>query len=108
MKNKNIWVIKIAGGYGSFFFEGTEMEAEQRRIDKCRWEGSIGKKRLATQEEIEQNKINDCWNHVGFENKFRYKCDCEPCSIRDEKLKRRRELYKLKKLNEKHNPSNQH
>lgn len=99
------WVITVAGGYGSFFFEGTEQEAEQRRIDKSRWEHAVAKKRLATSEEVSNNKIDDCWNHPNFNNNSRYKCDCDICVKRSNKLKRRRELYKLKK-NEKHHLHN--
>jgi len=40
---RDLWLITI-GGYGSFFFAGTEEEAEGMRSHKASWEGGIGKK----------------------------------------------------------------
>lgn len=51
------WVISVAG-YGSFLFEGSEKEAEEMRAHKSRWERGIGRKRLATQAEIESGRAN--------------------------------------------------
>lgn len=93
--NKKIWIIQLPY-YGSFIFEGTEIQSEQRRIDKSNWEGEIAKKRLATEDEILAKKpISECWNHPNFNNKFRYNCKCEICLKRKEKLAKRREQYKL-------------
>ena len=39
----NLWVIYVSG-YGEFFFVGTEKEAEEMRVHKCRWEQGIGRK----------------------------------------------------------------
>lgn len=51
------WVISVAG-YGSFLFEGSEKEAEEMRAHKARWERGIGRKRLATQAEIDSGRAN--------------------------------------------------
>ena len=45
------WLIYISG-YGTFFFDGTRKEAEEMRAHKANWEGGLGRKRYATQEEI--------------------------------------------------------
>ncbi|TDR90350.1 hypothetical protein [Enterovirga rhinocerotis] len=37
------WLIRVSG-YGTFEFEGTEPEAEEMRVHKCRWEGGTGMK----------------------------------------------------------------
>ena len=50
------WVISVAG-YGSFLFDGSEKEAEEMRAHKARWERGIGRKRLATPEEIKSGKV---------------------------------------------------
>ena len=47
----NTWVIYISG-YGTFFFKGTRKQAEEMRVHKANWEGGIGRKRLATVNEI--------------------------------------------------------
>jgi hypothetical protein len=49
------WMITVGGGYGSFFFEGIEKEAEEMRRHKANWEHAIARKRPATQEEIDAN-----------------------------------------------------
>ena len=51
------WVISVAG-YGSFLFEGNEKEAEEMRAHKARWERGIGRKRLATQAEIDSGRAS--------------------------------------------------
>lgn len=51
------WVISVAG-YGTFFFEGSEKEAEEMRAHKARWERGVGRKRLATQAEIDSGRPN--------------------------------------------------
>lgn len=97
MANKQMWVIQLPY-YGSFLFEGTEISAEEMRVDKSRWEGEIAKKRLATEDEILANQpLSFCWNHPNFNNVFRYQCKCEICLKRKEKLAKRREKYKIKK-----------
>ena len=48
-------MITVGGGYGSFFFEGIEKEAEEMRRHKANWEHAIARKRPATQEEIDAN-----------------------------------------------------
>jgi len=52
----NKWIIYV-GNYGSFLFEGTELEAEEMRQHKAVWEGGIGRKRLATEQEIKTKKL---------------------------------------------------
>ena len=49
------WVIDVAG-YGSFLFEGSEKQAEEMRAHKAWWEGGVGRKRPATQAEIDLGK----------------------------------------------------
>lgn len=46
-----VWAVYV-GGYGAFLHEGTEAEAEAMRAHKARWEGGIGRKRLATPQEV--------------------------------------------------------
>lgn len=53
MTETNAWVIQIGGGYGWFFFEGTEAEAENMR---AQWEQAVGRKRPADPEEIEAKR----------------------------------------------------
>jgi hypothetical protein len=48
-----VWIIN-AGGFGAFLFEGTAEEAEEMRRHKANYERGIGKKRLATAEEMER------------------------------------------------------
>lgn len=43
MAQKEKWQIFVAG-YGQFSFEGTEVEAEDMRAHKARWERGIGRK----------------------------------------------------------------
>ena len=38
------WVISV-GGYGIFFFDGSEIEAEEMRKHKAVWEQGCGRKR---------------------------------------------------------------
>jgi len=38
-------------GYGGFAFYGTEDEAEDMRVHKARWEGGVGRKRKAEQDD---------------------------------------------------------
>jgi hypothetical protein len=44
------WVITVAG-YGDFAFYGTEDESEEMRRHKARWEGGVGRKRLAADDD---------------------------------------------------------
>mgnify|MGYP000915409800 CR=1 FL=1 len=53
------WVISV-GGYGSFFFEGTEEQAEKMRCLKARWEQAVARKRLATAEELMIRILRKC------------------------------------------------
>jgi hypothetical protein len=57
---KQIWLITVGGGYGSFLYEGTEKQAEQRRKDKADWEGAVARKRLATDEEATPDRRSEC------------------------------------------------
>jgi len=57
------WVIWV-NNYGHFMFAGTEAEAEERRADKCKWEGAMGRKRPATDEEVRANKAPDSMEWV--------------------------------------------
>lgn len=77
-KQLTTWVISIAG-YGSFFFEGSETEAEEMRTDKARWEQGVGRKRLADEDEVQTDIIKNCKNHPNFTNKDRYHCTCGEC-----------------------------
>lgn len=74
----NTWIINVSG-YGSFFFEGNEKEAEEMRQHKARWEHGIARKRFADEEEIKTKIINCCRNHVNYKSKFRFDCDCGKC-----------------------------
>ena len=49
--DKNYWLITI-NSWGTHLLYGTEEEAEDFRKHKCRWEQSIGTKRIANNEEI--------------------------------------------------------
>ena len=49
--DKNYWLITI-NSWGTHLLYGTEEEAEDFRKHKCRWEQSIGIKRIANNEEI--------------------------------------------------------
>jgi len=44
------WHIEVSG-YGAFPYFGTEDEAENMRRHKANWEGGVGMKRLATEQE---------------------------------------------------------
>lgn len=44
------WVINV-GGYGEFAYYGSEEEAEEMRAHKARWEGGVGRKRKAEQDD---------------------------------------------------------
>lgn len=55
----SLWVITVGGGYGTFFFRGTESEAEEMRRHKARWEGAVARKRPATAEEETANNRGD-------------------------------------------------
>ncbi len=79
MSKTGTWVISVAT-YGSFFFEGNEESAEDMRIHKSRWEGGIGRKRLADPKEIETGKIDSCLNHPNFKTKSKYYCTCQKCN----------------------------
>ena len=72
------WVISI-GGYGSFFFEGNEEKAEEMRRHKANWEQDVGRKRLADEDEIKSNIVDECNNHKNFKTKGRFFCRCEIC-----------------------------
>jgi hypothetical protein len=80
------WVILIGGGYGAFLFEGCANAAEERRATKCQWEHAVGRKRLATEEEILSGAASNCWNHPNFHGKYWYHCECGEC---DNKARRR-------------------
>ena len=49
--DKHYWLITI-NSWGTHLLYGTEEEAEDFRKHKCRWEQSIGTKRIANNEEI--------------------------------------------------------
>ncbi len=53
----NWFIITVGNGYGSFFFRGTEEEAEKMRKHKARWEQAVATKRFATQAEIATGTI---------------------------------------------------
>lgn len=53
--SETIWHIDVAS-WGSILFEGTEEEAEEWRRHKARWEQSVARKRLATEDEIRNAK----------------------------------------------------
>jgi hypothetical protein len=82
----NDWVIYVHG-YGAFMFEGDETEAEKMRAHKANWEGGIGKKRLATDEEHRSRKPSECINHPGFKNRGVYAdCGCGACSAQQKEI----------------------
>ena len=56
MSDQKHWRIHISE-WGTLWGIGTEQEAEEWRRHKCRWEHSIGNKRLATEEEIKSEKF---------------------------------------------------
>jgi len=54
----SVWTISVHG-YGEFGFVGTELEAEDMRIHKSRWEQGAGKKRyerVATPKEMRRHE----------------------------------------------------
>lgn len=53
--DQDLWVITVGGGYGSFFFRGSEKEAEEMRRHKARWEQAVARKRRATPGEVMAN-----------------------------------------------------
>jgi hypothetical protein len=69
------WVILVAR-YAAFIFEGTEAEAEQKRVSQARLIQRVCRKRPADPTEDDDN-LSACWNHTGFKNPFVY-VDC-PC-----------------------------
>jgi len=78
LKDKQTWVINV-GGYGSFFFKGNSVEAEQMRKHKANWEQGCGRKRLADDDEKNSGIINQCKNHPNFGGKDKYYCTCKNC-----------------------------
>lgn len=76
-KGEVTWIIFVYG-YGQYFFIGNEDDAEKERARKAMWEKGIGRKRLATEEEIKTGKIDLCKNHPNF-NSTKYKCNCGKC-----------------------------
>lgn len=52
------WVIECPA-WGTLYATGTEAQAEEWRIHKANWEGSIARKRQATQQEIAGRKYRD-------------------------------------------------
>jgi len=76
---KEKWVIKVGGGYGAFFFEGEEWEAEEMRKHKARWERAIANKRRADDAEINTGLIDSCNNHPGYNRKAKIHCECPNC-----------------------------
>ena len=75
---KRKWVIQVGGGYGEFFIDGTEEEAEEMRKHKATWEGAIARKRLADKDEIKSGIIDQCKAHPNFATRIH--CDCPKCS----------------------------
>lgn len=79
----NFWVIQVGNDYGSFLFEGTEEEAEERRMAKAKWERAVALKRPATKEEVDTGETSCCWNHPNFKHYakgIRYHCECSLCA----------------------------
>lgn len=81
MSSTQTWVIAIGGGYGEYFFEGTEAEAEDERARKAKWEAAVGRKRLADADEIKEGKPSPCFKHPNYECR-RYYCDCPQCRVK--------------------------
>lgn len=52
------WVITV-NGWGVRYCTGTEQQAEEWRAHKARWEHGVGRKRLATKEEIEAKVFSE-------------------------------------------------
>jgi hypothetical protein len=75
------WVILVGGGYGAFFFEGTEAEAEEMRVHKAVWEAAIARRRRAGPRDYVEGATICCWNDKGFANRYRYAdCRCGSCA----------------------------
>lgn len=75
---KNKWVISV-GGYGTFFFDGSEKKAEEMRKHKANWEQGIGRKRPATVVEVRTKTIDECKNHPLFKGPGNFLCKCDKC-----------------------------
>lgn len=86
---KQKWLITVSSGYGSFVFDGTEKEAEERRRTKANWEHAITRKRLLDDKEIETGVIDYCKNHPNY-NTIRYHCECDKCILRKKQNERKR------------------
>jgi hypothetical protein len=72
------WIVSISG-YGNYFFIGNEEDAERERARKANWEHGVGRIRLADEDEIKNETINECQNHPNFHSTNRYKCNCGKC-----------------------------
>lgn len=57
-ESKFHWRIYISE-WGTLWGFGTEKQAEEWRRHKCRWEHCIGNKRVATTDEVNENKFED-------------------------------------------------
>jgi|GEM_PF-6307163 len=68
MTERKWWLISI-GGYGEFGFFGTEIEAEEIRVNKANWEGGIGLKRLISKNDPYAKKERE---HTRWEKKNDY------------------------------------
>jgi hypothetical protein len=90
------WLITVSG-YGSFIFEGTEKEAEERRSKKAIWENAIARKRLLDENEIKTGIVNHCMNHPNYNTKLVYNCYCERCTWIKEQKERKKKINKLKR-----------
>jgi hypothetical protein len=93
MRRNPKWVILVAGGYGTFLFEGSEAEAEEMRAHKANWEHAIAHKRPASVGDFPHP--SGCWNHRGFNRAYwwgsrgrrlkkpwtpHFDCHCGACS----------------------------
>jgi hypothetical protein len=83
-KGEATWIITVSG-YGEYFFIGNEEDAERERSHKAKWEQGIGRKRLASEEEVKTKKIDLCKNHPNFHSKDRYKYNCGKCLMERKK-----------------------
>lgn len=54
--DKAQWWTILVSGYGHFLFQGTEIEAEEKRRHKARWEQGMARKRPASKDEIQLQK----------------------------------------------------
>lgn len=76
------WVIIVGSGYGAFLFRGSEVEAEEMRVHKARWERAVAQKRPATEQEVANDEASQCWNHHNFSHAKKgvvYACGCGNC-----------------------------